>query len=158
MRRCISIKTPTTTVRFSTRTATFRRIKTTSLASLVTTTRAHRSIYCCGRKIGRRSPRPPTTGLSISSPARGKGQTRNIDSCWLLYYPDTRRIGQMAKKRVRPETLPLETLPLRNTARRNRKERLMASDRLFAEKKDLVGNFALDRDTVLVFDDMLNCS
>ena len=34
----------------------------------------------------------------------------------------------------------------------------MASDRLFAEKKDPVGNFAFDRDTALVFDDMLNRS
>jgi tRNA (cmo5U34)-methyltransferase len=34
----------------------------------------------------------------------------------------------------------------------------MSSDQLFAEKKDLVGNFAFDRDTALVFDDMLNRS
>jgi tRNA (cmo5U34)-methyltransferase len=34
----------------------------------------------------------------------------------------------------------------------------MSSDRLFADKKDLVGNFAFDRETALVFDDMLNRS
>ncbi|MBI3797087.1 MAG: carboxy-S-adenosyl-L-methionine synthase CmoA [Deltaproteobacteria bacterium] len=34
----------------------------------------------------------------------------------------------------------------------------MSSDQLFAEKKDLVGNFAFDRDAALVFDDMLTRS
>jgi tRNA (cmo5U34)-methyltransferase len=34
----------------------------------------------------------------------------------------------------------------------------MASDRLFAQEKALVGDFAFDRDTALVFDDMLNRS
>lgn len=34
----------------------------------------------------------------------------------------------------------------------------MAPDQLFAEKRNLVGDFAFDRDTTLVFDDMLNRS
>jgi len=34
----------------------------------------------------------------------------------------------------------------------------MASDRLFAEEKKLVGDFAFDRDTALILDDMLNRS
>src|SRR5712692_4801682 len=153
MRRCISTRTPTTTARSSTPIVISLRIKMTSPPSWRIATRAAHSICCCGRKIGRRSPRPPITGLSISSPVRGEDRTRNTGWCWPLCYPDAIRTGRMAKKQMHTETLQL-----RNTARRNREEQVMASDRLFAEKKDPVGNFAFDRDTALVFDDVLNRS
>ena len=54
--------------------------------------------------------------------------------------------------------MSMETQQRKDAMQENRRERPMVSDRLFAEKKDLVRNFAFARNPVRVFDDMLNRS
>jgi tRNA (cmo5U34)-methyltransferase len=75
---------------------------------------------------------------------------------WLIL--GERQLGKKTVSRDRRPVSAPEEREAKASKESVRRFAPMASDRLFAQEKNLVGDFAFDRDTALVFDDMLNRS